>query len=442
MILMMKWDLRGEFGAPDDDGPRTTRIGRSRRRSRRTGFMNHAPQVARKGPVRLDNVAADQLVASCGSRQRRKRLRVRSFVGGKGSQSHGIRGRIRTGRQDVDSSESPRLCVCASSSTLTRIIENMKVTRDLNRYQFDHGAQFIGRPKTDSFRRALNSWMKDGFVGEWTGNFASVEGSALLETEPKERYVGIPRFSSICRNLLHHKNIKVVTQTRALARNSEIGWEIIHGKSKKELGSFDWLVASDRNSGARHRNDLNDAKVDEFNSSLKNIKSVKSLVAMIVFERPLGLEFDGLQVSDESCGSLGWIARDTSKPGRERADGKECWVLQSHPDAAKRLLKGKYKVEEIRQMASQVLTDDFLRCLPVLAGNDDFEVPPIVHRVGHRWGAAFPLSSKEFTGSKCQVIESRKFAACGDYYSGLSGRVEGAYISGEEAASEIIRLTT
>ena len=317
-----------------------------------------------------------------------------------------------------------------------------RVTRDLNRYQFDHGAQFIGRPKTNSFRQALNSWMEDGFVGEWTGNFANVEGSAILrETEPKERYVGIPRFSSICRNLLHHKNIKVVTQTRALARNSEIGWQIIHGKSKKELGSFDWLVSSDRNSGARHRNDLSGARVEEFVSGLNGIKSVKSLVAMIVFERPLGLEFDGLQVSDKSCGSLGWIARDTSKPGRERTDGKECWVLQTHPDAAKSLLKGKYKGEEIRKMASQVLTDDFLRYLPQLTGDEDFEVPPIVHQVGHRWGAAFPLSSEEFAGSKCQVIESRKFAACGDYYSGLSGRVEGAYISGEEAACEIIRLT-
>ena len=279
---------------------------------------------------------------------------------------------------------------------------------------------------------------------KWTGKFANVEGSSILveNEESKERYVGVPRFSSICQNLLNHENITAVTQTRALARCSEVGWQLIHGKSKKELGSFDWLVASDRNSGARHRNDLNDAGVDEFNSSLKGVQSVKSLVAMIVFERPLGLDFDGLQVTDESCGSLGWIARDTSKPGRERTDGKECWVLQSHPDAAKKLLKGKYKVDEVRKMASEVLTDDFLRYLPLLTGNDDFEVPSIVHRVGHRWGAAFPISSEEFTGSKCQVIESRKFAACGDYFTGLSGRVEGAYISGEEAASEIIRLTT
>jgi len=39
-----------------------------------------------------------------------------------------------------------------------------RVTRG-TRYQFDHGAQFIGRPKTNSFRQALDSWTKEGFVG-------------------------------------------------------------------------------------------------------------------------------------------------------------------------------------------------------------------------------------------------------------------------------------
>ena len=48
-----------------------------------------------------------------------------------------------------------------------------RVTRG-TRYQFDHGAQFIGRPKTNSFRQALDSWTKEGFVGEWTGKFANV----------------------------------------------------------------------------------------------------------------------------------------------------------------------------------------------------------------------------------------------------------------------------
>ena len=338
-----------------------------------------------------------------------------------------------------------------------------RITRDDARYQFDHGGQYISKPKTDAFQDALDEWKRDGWVKEWSGNFGTVRAVAVagddnkdndrptptikmeVDIEKKERWVGYPGMHSICRNLLHHKNIQVKLQTRADAIYKEDGqetkWDLFHGKDKSNLGSFDWLVATDRNSGAHFRKDLSSAGVDEFRKGVRTIKSVKSLVAMVAFQKPLGLGMDGIQFdpTNGEFGSLGWAARDTSKPGRDRKDGTECWVLQSHPDAARDILKGMKKVGEIREKAKDVLLNDFVKRIPVLANCNEgmSSVPPVVYAVGHRWGAAFPLPSQEYIEMDSQLVADKQFVACGDYFGALSGRIEGAYLSGVSAADHV-----
>jgi len=148
-----------------------------------------------------------------------------------------------------------------------------RITRDNDRYQFDHGAQYIGKPKTTEFGTALMIWEQGGYVKEWKGRFATVSDGVVTHDEPgKPHYVGYPGMHSICRNLLHHENIRVVTQTRACAthleNNNESGsfrWSIAsHKNKKKALGEFDWLVASDRLSATDNRADLRNAPLPEF----------------------------------------------------------------------------------------------------------------------------------------------------------------------------------
>jgi renalase len=333
-----------------------------------------------------------------------------------------------------------------------------RITRDDSQYQFDHGAQYISKPKTDVFQHALDQWKGDGWVKDWSGNFGTAGHEVQLEVDvdkKKERWVGYPAMNSICRNLLHHENISVQLHTHADAlynskqkeqQDSTAAWELIHGKSKENLGSFDWLIVTDRNSGAHYRKDLSSANVDEYTSGLRTIKSVKSLTAMVVFEKPLGLGMDGITFDATSkdakdrYGSLGWAARDTSKPGRDREDGKECWVLQSHPDAADELLKGTKKVKDIRELAKDVLVQDFLKSIPILAGDQHVDLPVVATAVGHRWGAAFPVLSPEYKEMGSQLIADKQFVACGDYFGTLSGRIEGAYLSGLSAANQLCEI--
>jgi renalase len=330
-----------------------------------------------------------------------------------------------------------------------------RITRDDSQYQFDHGAQYISKPKTDLFRDALDGWKGNGWVKDWSGNFCAAGNEVQLEVDDKkERWVGYPAMHSISRNLLDHKNIKVILHTHADALYKEkkdstsAAWELIHGKNKEKLGSFDWLIVTDRNSGAHYRKDLSSASVDEYRSGLRTIKSVKSLTAMVVFEKPLGLDMNGITFDHTSkdakarYGSLGWAARDTSKPGRDREDGKECWVLQSHPDAADEILKGttkkKAQTANIRELAKDVLVQDFLKSIPILAGDQhDVELPLVATAIGHRWGAAFPILSSEYKEMDSQLIADKRFVACGDYFGKLSGRIEGAYLSGLSAANQL-----
>ena len=335
-----------------------------------------------------------------------------------------------------------------------------RITRDDKKYQFDHGGQYISKPKTVVFQNALDQWKQDGWVKHWTGNFGTATGTTksddpvsladieVVASEKKERWVGYPGMHSICRNLLHHENIQVTLHSRADAiYKNEDGktpkWDLVHGKNKSLLGTFDWLVVTDRNSAAHFRKDLLNANVDEFRKgAVRRIQSIKSLTAMVVFEKPLEFDMDGIEFdakhTNGAFGSLGWAARDTSKPGRDREDGAECWVLQSHPDAARETLKGmKNNIGEIREKAKDVLLKDFIKSIPILAGKKEMDLPPIVHAVGHRWGAAFPLPCQAYIENESQLIAEKHFVACGDYFGTLSGRIEGAYLSGLSAADQI-----
>lgn len=328
-----------------------------------------------------------------------------------------------------------------------------RVTRDEHKFAFDHGAQYIGQPKTSTFKQGLAAWQAAGFVKEWTGRVADVSASGIINQENdegKRRYVGYPAMNSICTNLLQHDNINVVLETRACAtyNDDNCQWTLTSHGDKRELGQYDWLIGGDRLSATNNRADLRHAPLPDFKEEVEKIASVPILVLMVAFESSsLEIPYDGITFDEErgEFGSLGWIARDTSKPGRERNDGKECWVVQSGPKAAKMVLES--VIEEkgfekkralVRQKAKAVLLEDFLAAIPKLYASDDTHIPPIASAVGHRWSAAFPSVPESSKNNECFVDIEHRFIGCGDYMGKLVGRVEGAYLSGTAAASALL----
>eukprot|EP00546_Thalassionema_frauenfeldii_P018520 CAMPEP_0178902234 /NCGR_PEP_ID=MMETSP0786-20121207/4490_1 /TAXON_ID=186022 /ORGANISM="Thalassionema frauenfeldii, Strain CCMP 1798" /LENGTH=373 /DNA_ID=CAMNT_0020573475 /DNA_START=26 /DNA_END=1144 /DNA_ORIENTATION=- len=324
-----------------------------------------------------------------------------------------------------------------------------RVTRDEHKFSFDHGAQYIGQAKTKSFQSSLNEWETLGFVKKWEGRFASVDAIEQpdIQQDPSAgcHYVGYPAMNSICKNLLDHENIDVILQTRACCKFDESTqkWSLTPHGEDKCMGQFDWLVGSDRLSATNDRADLRHAPLSDFKSLVEPIVSIPILTLMIAFDSSLEIPFDGIRFEEGgSFGTLGWIARDTSKPGRDRTDGRECWVVQSGPQAAKELLESvkgasfENTREIVREKAKEILYSDFVSALPRLT-KENISIPKTSYIVGHRWSAAFPLLQNSQDGKvPCFDDRQNNFVACGDYFDKV-GRIEGAFLSGVSASETI-----
>jgi len=382
-------------------------------------------------------------------------------------------------------------------------------------HQFDHGCQSIATPKSNAFQVELDRWKENGWVQPWKGRFGTIgcnDQNKIIFKETmdeEERYVGYPRMNSICENLVLSQSnsnggglsstLEVVTGTHAHATHycpqESSGdstpmkmWKL-ENRKEQPLGNYDWLIVTDRNSAQPHRLDLRNANMGSYAKlSNESMESIKSCTTMVAFDKPLPLSVDAIRLNyddhhdpssrKEVFGSLGWIARDSSKPGRQQLseDGMgECWVLQSHPEAAERILQMEElqnaSLTKIREKIRDVMVEDFIQSIPYLvsisnssndkngesSNNENNQqkqqsqssadiISSIRHSVGHRWGAAFPLhietqDSKQnpFLDTECHMDSDKQFVACGDYFGEHHGTVEGAFLSGRAAAECLIR---
>ena len=438
--------------------------------------------------------------------------------------------------------------------------------------QFDHGCQFVGPAKTPEFAKVLGSWHEGGWVAPWGGRFrraaavvASGDGDGdgdgdgegariVLEEEEEEeggttdgggggggttatataaaatRYVGIPRMSSICENLLAASSsstsdgpsggagdtstLRVITHARATAMRAAGGvdgvdggvdgggWRIVAGGEGEgggiaAAGFYDWLVVTDRSSARSHDVRLDDDGDDDDDAGLfsaihdddDTLEYYPICATMIALDGTLDVPADGIEIDEGVVGgtlfgTLGWMSRDSSRPGRRPKGGmggsvsdddddddggggggggggrEECWVLHSTKEGARRMLeetKGG-TLDEVREGIRRTMVEDFERAMPLLllassataAATTAAEAssrlrPTVVHSAGHRWGAAFPAHDDDVPGSSavprrmdCHLDAKRRVVACGDYFGAHRGTAEGAYLSGRAAAERLM----
>jgi len=240
---------------------------------------------------------------------------------------------------------------------------------------------------------------------------------------------------------------------------------LVVGDDDDDGGYYDWLVLTDLSSARSlinmHDNDNND-QLSSFITS-GGVGYIPVCTTMITLNQPLtSIPVDGIEFSpnmDDKFGSLGWMARDSSKPGRRRNnndddddddDKRESWVLQSTSQGGKAILdtmKGQ-TLNDIREGIRKTMVNDFTNAIPhllsVIGGGDNNDdviditnMPTVIDSVGHRWGAAFPINAKLDMNS--YIDTTQQLVVCGDYFGARHGRVEGAFQSGRSAAQNLIR---
>lgn len=263
---------------------------------------------------------------------------------------------------------------------------------------FDHGAQFF-RAWDAGFKAAVAEWMQAGVVAEWTGRIEGIPPDAPF-------LVGAPRMSALTRYLSGGLDDLFVGTRVGNVNRVDDGWHLIDTEGNP-LGTWPTVVVA---TPAPQAVPLL-AGAPKLAEAAAGIEFDPCWTVLLTFDQPLSADFDAKPITD---GPLGWIARNSSKPGRT---GPERWVLHGSPSWSRQHL------EKSPINITRWLTEAFAELVPH---------PEPVASQAHRWRYARvtrPL------GDDCAWDEALRIGFCGD--GCIGARVEAAWLSGKAMAARI-----
>ena len=277
-------------------------------------------------------------------------------------------------------------------------------------YAFDYGAQYF-TARDSHFRQQVEGWITAGKAQLWEGRIGRLqEGHFQLQEQVQERFVGVPRMSSIGCYLAADLEVDYARAIEQIEGSGK-SWAL---RSRKDLFRCDIAVVS---TPPRQALDLLPP-----DSSLGAVVSQVDLspcwALMVAFEDSLALPFDGAFVAGAP---LSWVARNSSKPGRS---GAECWVLHAAPDWSRAHL----------DMETGLLTELMLDAFFQAAGSAP--VTPLF-TTAHCW--RYSIAQSPLARGSLWDAEER-IGLCGDWCNSL--RVEGAFLSGIDLANRIVDFAT
>lgn len=275
--------------------------------------------------------------------------------------------------------------------------------------RYDHGAQYF-TVYDQQFARYVDAWIEQGIVAEWNGRIVEIDGGEVTEkTDQPRRYVGVPGMRAIAEHLATDLEICQETKIVSLTR-TQSKWKLSDANGHEHPSIDDVVVALPSPQAAdllgEHR----------FATQVRAVQMTPCWTALATFERPIGVAWDGAFVHDSP---LGWVARNSSKPGRDPS--VDSWVLQATPHWSATL------IELTRPEVNVKLLAEFAKLIPG-------PVPSTIHLDAHLWRFS---ATPEKLDHPALFDPATGVAVCGDWLAG--GRVEGAFRSGVAAAGCILR---
>lgn len=279
-------------------------------------------------------------------------------------------------------------------------------TATLDRYRFDHGAQYF-TARDRRFARVVATWRERGWVTPWTGRLGVVaKGKIAPSGDSVERLVAVPGMSSLC-----HRLAGALPDCRQDWQVTSVHWD----GCEWEIRSADHSFRADA---------LIVAMPPEQALAFLDSPTVRAVVdavqmrpcwsAMTLWDKPLWEHWDAAFVNQ---GPLSWISSQSSKPGQADANA---WVL--HADH-RWSLKHLYDRPE---MIADALVQE-VRNLPQI------DAVLLLRCAAHRW--TYAIAGRSLHKGALWYPEQR-LAMAGDWCHG--SRVEGAWLSGVAAAGRIL----
>lgn len=278
---------------------------------------------------------------------------------------------------------------------------------------FDHGAQYFTARHAVT-RELVESWKRAGVLARWDVPMAELNSPGVITPkdarDAPERYVGVPSMQSLAQHMARDLQVHTGVQVTRVDSARRLYFE-----EGEPTEPFDFVIVS---APAAQAAALLEQLSSGLAAELGEVAMQPCWAAMVVFERAVGVEADGLFINLEGSNALSWAARDASKQGRDAS--LESWVLHASQSWSTAHL-GECAVAVIRQLQQAFF--EALGRQPV----------PARYARAHRW--RYARGSAEHTPGARWDFE-RGAGICGDWLAG--GRVEGALLSGHALAAQLL----
>lgn len=286
-------------------------------------------------------------------------------------------------------------------------------TRRGDGWQCDHGAQYF-TARDPGFRAEVARWEEQGVAAAWHPRLQVFNaeapdppgGSGDASHGSVDRFVGTPRMTSPARFLAD----KVSTRFEATITQleyREVGWLLASAEHGWLDGVFDAVLLA---MPSPQVVPVIQPVAPDLAALAAGARMRGSWAVMLRFAEPVAWAFDAAFVN---AGPLRWIARDSSKPGR---NGPETWLLHASAE---------WSEAHIEDTADHVGA-------ALLAAFAQIGGPVPQDWVAHRWRYA---DTESVLDLGCVWQEARGLGLCGDWLHG--GKVEGAWLSGQALARQV-----
>jgi predicted NAD/FAD-dependent oxidoreductase len=273
----------------------------------------------------------------------------------------------------------------------------------------DLGAQYF-TARDRRFVDQVQQWVAAGWAAEWKPQLYHYQNGVLSPSPDEQtRWVGVPRMSAITRGLLKDLTVNFTCRIAEVFRGKQY-WHLqdtegcSHGPYSRVIVAVPAPQATQLLAAA-----------PKLAATAASVQMDPTWAIALAFDTPLDTPMQGCFVQDSS---LDWLARNRSKPGRD--SHMDTWVL--HATSA----WSKQHIDLSKEAVIEQLWGDFAELVGCV-------VPAPSFSLAHRWLYARPAVNHEW-GALADA--DLGLYACGDWC--LSGRVEGAWLSGQEAARRLI----
>ncbi|MEB0109231.1 NAD(P)/FAD-dependent oxidoreductase [Pseudomonas sp. MH9.3] len=273
----------------------------------------------------------------------------------------------------------------------------------------DMGAQYF-TARDRRFVNEVQRWQSNGWAEQWKPQLYNSKAGQLTPSPDEQiRWVGTPRMSAITRALLDDLPVTFGCRITDVFQGEQ-HWNLLDADGGNH-GPFSHVIIA---TPAPQATALL-AAAPKLASAAAGVKMDPTWAIALAFDKPLDTPMQGCFVQDSP---LDWLARNRSKPGRDTTF--DTWVL--HATSA----WSKAHLDLSREAVIEHLHGAFAELLHCAMPAPSFSL-------AHRWLYARPSGSHEFG-----VLADADLGlfVCGDWC--LSGRVEGAWLSGQEAARRLI----